>query len=467
MGHVDHGKTKLLDYIRKTNIVDKEAGGITQSIGAYEIEHKGKQITFIDTPGHEAFSSMRQRGAHIADLAILVVAADEGVKPQTKEAVSHIQSAGIPFVVAINKIDKPNADIARTKASLSEMGVYLEGAGGNISSQEISAKTGQGIAELLDLIALATELETPTFDPGADGSGVIIEAHTDASRGNTVTAIIEDGIVREGDEIATPTATGRVRIMEDFRGRHISSGRPSTPILVVGFETLPLVGEEFVVGGTPQKPKDERALLIDPESLVAGAEKGREVLNVIVRGDVMGSVEALSQLLSRIEKEHMKVRVIDGATGNITEGDINLAIATKALIAGFNVEAERAARQHAKNNGVTLLTSKVIYELLQLVEKEIEQKIPKPPVGKIKIAAIFRKIENRQVIGGKVSEGFIKNGSTVEIHRGEKKSGAGKIVNLQSQKRDADRIDAGNECGILLESPAQVREGDELWYFEQ
>ena len=480
MGHVDHGKTKLLDYIRKTNIMAGEAGGITQSIGAYEIVHSGKRITFIDTPGHEAFSKMRERGAGAADLAILVVAADEGVKLQTKEALKNIIEAKIPFIVAINKIDKENSDVERVKTELGEAGVYLEGRGGTVSYQEISAVTGDGISQLLDLLLVAAELEDLVYDPTRPARGFIIEGHTDPARGNTVTAIVVGGALHLHDEIGTKTARGRVRILENFLGKTIESAEPSEPIIIVGFEKLPAAGEEFAVGLVPAAAAAsrvaERPVSAPVQEPVAGeapdqeapeapkAGTGKKEFRVIVRADVGGSAEAFSEMLQAIERPNAIIKIVSSGAGDVADGDVNLAISTGSIIAVFNAKVQKVAVSLAKQSNIKILSSPVIYQLLKDVEKALDEAVPKPPQGVLKVLATFRPRDGKQVVGGKVTEGMLKNKASLEIWREGKKVGVGKILNLQAGKKDAGTVEAGNECGILFDG-GDAKEGDELKYF--
>ncbi len=457
MGHVDHGKTTLLDFIRKTNVVAKEAGGITQSIGAYIITHNSKLITFIDTPGHEAFSKMRQRGAKIADLGILVVAADEGVKPQTKEAIEILQKSETPFVVAINKIDKPGADVERIKQELTQAGVLLEGFGGNISWQAISAKTGEGINELLDLILLAAEMEGLTYDFSARGSGVIIESKVDSSRGITAAVIIKNGVLKIGDEIATQSAIGKIRILENFLGERADKLEPSNPALILGFETLPQIGEEFVSGKIELaeiKIKSKEAGL--PEIKVEGEKK----VNLILKADVSGSLEALSGII----KTFPNVKIIGESVGDITDGDVKSALNTNSIIIGFKSRLVKAAENLAKAQSVKIIASDIIYDLFKSLEIELK-KFEAPFVsGRLEILGVFGKKDGRQIIGGRVIEGSFKNNSTVDIQRNEKVVGSGKIINLQKNKKDAGQVQEGEECGMLFESETIVNIGDQLLY---
>lgn len=457
MGHIDHGKTTLLSYIRKTKM-PKEPGEITQSIGAYEIKHGEKKITFIDTPGHEAFSKMRQRGAKVADLGILVVAADEGVKPQTREAIEILQESKTLFVVAINKIDKPNADIEKVKMDLTQAGVLLEGFGGNISWQVISSKTGQGIGELLDLILLAAELEGLTYDPTAKASGIIIESKMDSRRGLAVAVIVKDGILRVGDEITTASAVGKVKILENFLGERVDKLEPSSPALIVGFENLPQIGEEFFSGKVELaeiKPVNREIREISAQI----SEDSR--INFILKADVSGSLEALSEIIKTISN----VKIISESVGDITDGDVKSALNTNAIIIGFKTRVNKAAENLAKAQDIKIITSEIIYELIKKLEEEIEN-LKEPEInGQLEILAVFdKRAGKRQVIGGRAISGSFKNNLIVDIQREEKIIGQGKIINLQCKKQDIGQVSEGEECGILLEADILVSVGDKLIY---
>ncbi len=461
MGHIDHGKTALLDFIRKTNIMAKEAGGITQSIGAYEIAHNGKKITFIDTPGHEVFSKMRARGAKVADLGILVVAADEGVKPQTKEAIEILNESKTPFVVAINKTDKTNADIERVKQELMQAGVLLEGFGGNISWQAISAKTGRGINELLDLILLAAEMEGLTYNPGAKARGIIIESKMDSSRGLTAITIVKDGLLRVGDEVATASAAGKIKILEDFLGERVDQLSPSSPALIIGFETLPQIGEEFFSGKIELveiQPQQKEETEVGGQLVPSDIQAERKI-NLILKADVSGSLEALSGII----KTFPNIKIIGESVGDITDGDIKSAQNTKAVIVGFKTRVSKAAENLATAQGIKIITSEIIYELLKNLEDEFRA-IEKPAiVGQLEILAVFdKKSGKRQVVGGRVILGTFKNNLSVKIQRQNQVIGEGKIINLQCQKQDVSQVSEGKECGLLFESDTIINIGDIL-----
>ncbi|MDP3901952.1 MAG: translation initiation factor IF-2 [bacterium] len=465
MGHVDHGKTTLLDYIRKTSIAAREAGGITQSIGAYEIEHRGKKITFIDTPGHEAFSQMRTRGTKAADIAILVVAADDGVKPQTREAINIAKEAGIPFVIAINKIDRPNADVEKTKNDLMNEGVLLEGYGGNISHKLISAKTGDGINELLDLILLVAEAEVEdlSYDSKAPGEGFILESKMDNRQGITVSAIIENGTLKTGDEIAAGSAGGKIKILKDFVGRKIDKAMPSSPVLILGFEKLPAIGEKLTSGEAIALTTELKSISNESQPPITENEN-RSIINLIIKGDVSGSVEALVDVIKNLPtSENVALRIIDSSVGEISDGDVKSAAASKAIIIGFRVKINKAAEGLSKAQSVKIMSSEIIYELIQAIEKEMMILQRGHIKGDLQILAVFgKKGADKQIVGGKVISGKIENNGTAEIERQQKTIGQGKIINLQQGRKDAIEVIANNEAGLLIDADAEIKVGDHL-----
>jgi len=460
VGHVDHGKTALLDYIRKTNIVAREAGGITQSIGAYEAEHKKKKITFIDTPGHEAFTKMRAQGARAADIAILVVSAEEGVKPQTKEAIDILKKTQTPFIVALTKVDKPTADIQKVKNDLLNHEVLLEGMGGDVSFQAVSSKSGEGMEELLDLILLLSEMIEITCDLSAPARGFVIEACRNSKRGIEAHVVLLDGTLREGAEIRTRTAVGRVKALETFLGKRAKMLEPSSPALIIGFETIPEVGEEFVVGSVELllAPSNERrggelGKLV--ESRLSVAEDGK-LVSVVLKADTSGTLAALEQLVAPL------AHVVDRSVGDISDGDIQQAISTSSIILGFQVKMGKAAENLAKIHGVEVFTENIIYKLIERLEKHI--KVLTGPVveGELSVMRVFGTKGSRQIIGGRVTTGVVKSAADAQVMRAEKLMGMGKIVNLQQNKADALEVAEGIECGMLFESDVEVKEGDTL-----
>ncbi|RLC40364.1 MAG: translation initiation factor IF-2 [Candidatus Nealsonbacteria bacterium] len=471
LGHVDHGKTTILDYIRKTNVAEKESGGITQHIGAYEIEHKGKKITFIDTPGHEAFSTMRSRGAKVADIAILVVDATDGVKAQTKEAINFIKKAGIPMVVAINKIDKPGAQPEIVKSQLAQKDVLVESLGGKIPSQNVSAKTGEGIEELLETILLVAEMEQLKADLSKEAEGTVIESCLDPKKGPIATLLLTQGILKKGDILATPSAFGRVKSLTDFQGNPVDQTLPSQPVSVLGFETPPGVGEKFKV----YKNQEEALRAIRKEEKkapeVISIEPGKKVLNIILKTDVLGTGEAIVGALKNLPQEKVALRILKAEVGNINIGDIKLAESGKGIVFGFRVDIEETARVYAQQKKIRWKVFEVIYELVQEVRREMERvlepEIKRIELGKVKVLALFKKSKEGQVVGGKVFEGEIEKGGLVEVLREEEVIGKGKIKNLQQEKKDVQKVGKGKECGILFQGEGEIEEGDVLVVFRE
>lgn len=465
MGHVDHGKTTLLDYIRETSVAAREAGGITQSIGAYEIVHNKERVTFIDTPGHEAFKKMRARGAEAADIAILVVAADDGVQPQTKEAIKIIRETETPFIVAINKIDKAGADQDKTKNELTQEGVLLEGYGGNVSYQPISAKTGDGVHELLDLILLTAEMEELDYDPAAPAKGFILESKLDSRKGIIATAIVKNGALKTGDEIVTPSTRGKIKMLENFLGKPVDQIIPSSPAIISGFENLPIVGEEFEKARAPlskiilQKPTISKTPKIGKKTL-----EEVQTLSFIIKADTSGSLEIVSEIINNLPMpEKIQIEIIGESVGNVSDSDINAAIPTKALVIAFRNKVTKAAENLAKVHNIQIISSEIIYELIKAVEEKIKSLKEEMIKGVLEILAIFgKKGANQQIVGGKVIEGEIKNNTVIEIWRKEKSLGDGKIINLQHNKKDAAIVAAGKECGLLVDSQAAIQVGDKI-----
>lgn len=460
MGHVDHGKTTLLDHIRKANVAGREAGGITQAIGAYEIEHKTpegtvKKMTFIDTPGHEAFTKMRSRGAEVADLAILVVAAEEGVKPQTKEAIKILNETKTPFVVAITKIDKPAADVDRVKNDLMQNEVFLEGYGGQISYQPLSAKSGEGVSELLDLLFLAAELEDLKYEPKAAAGGFILETRTNKNRGMEATVIVRNGILRRGDEIATPTAKGKVKILENFLGKVTKETPAGAPALIVGLETLPQVGETFVSG------EEAKAMVFKATAGTSQEEAKEGSLRIVLKAGDAGSLEALSQILRSLSPER-PLHIVSEGVGDVGENDVKLAVSSGALVISFKSKLDKAAAGMAQAQGVQMIASDIIYDLVIAIEKKLKEGEAAAPAADLEVLAVFNQAKlDKQVIGGRVVKGTFTN-RPFTIKRGEEVLGTGRVSNLKDQKRDVDEILEGREGGLLVGAPVAIQKGDHL-----
>jgi len=470
LGHVDHGKSSLLNAIKDFKIIEKESGGITQHIGAYEVEENGKKITFIDTPGHEAFSAMRARGAGVADIAILVIDASESVQPQTKEAIMAIKKAGIPMVVALNKMDKPSANPEKIKRELSQVNILVESMAGKVPSVEVSAKTKQGIKELLDLILLVAEMEQIKADAKVSAEGVVIEAYLDSFRGPTATLIVKNGTLNKKDIIATDTAMAKIKGLENFQGKPIEQAHPSQPVVVLGFETVPGVGEKFKTYATAEDAllkikkegkKKEQFISVLP------IDSDKKLFNIILKSDVSGSLEAIEGVLKTLPQEKVILRILKSEAGDINESDVKLAEISKAAIVGFRVKINPAISQSLKKEKkVRIKTFEIIYELIQevrqMMEKAIEPEKIRKDMGKIKALVLFWGEKNRQIVGGKIIEGEIRKGLKLEVLRGETKVGEGKIINLQRDKKDMEKLVKGDECGILFEGNVKIEEKDIL-----
>lgn len=460
MGHIDHGKSKILDYIRNTNVVEGEAGGITQHIGAYEAKIKGKKITFLDTPGHEAFSKMRERGAKIADLAVLVVASDDGVKPQTIEAYETIKESKIPFVIALNKIDKPNADPERVKGQLAEKQILVEGYGGKVPAINVSAKNGDGINDLLDIILLLAEIENLQANPDELATGFVVESHMDPKRGITATLLIQNGEMKKGDFIASGKSVAPVRI----EGATFSS-----PVEIVGFDEMPEVGAEFKTFNTREEAEKAR---IEPLSEVQKNNISEEnkniiIVSVILKTDVSGSLEALEKEITKRETENVKINILRKDAGNINEDDIKLASSAKnSIILGFNVKIDPSVKELAERFNVVIFFSDIIYEISDWFENKIKEKeksIKKEEIlGTAKILKTFSRTKNKQVVGGRVISGKIIDGKRIKIKRNEQEIGEGKIIGLQRNKTPVKEVNEVDEFGVMLESKIELAKDDEI-----
>lgn len=473
MGHIDHGKSTLLDYLRKSNVVEKEAGGITQHLSAYVVPHTTKEgaketITFLDTPGHEAFQKMRLRGADVADVAILIVSAEDGVKPQTLEALESIKHANIPYVVAINKIDKPGADINRTHTSLIENEIYVEGMGGDIPWAPISAKAGTGINDLLDLVVLTADLSELTADTNASATGKVIESNVDAKRGNTATLLIQNGTLESGQFVVAGEVFAPVRIMEDFMGKTIKSASLSTPVQIVGFNGVPAVGTEFYTVAT-KKEAEAAVLAKKNETIINTIIPKRSTLPlvpILIKADVYGTLEAIQHELDKFESDRITVKVIDATVGDITASDVQTVSATSdAIIVGFNVKVERPAKDLAERLGVEIDTFDIIYELSEWLNTALKNRTPKKEekieTGLVKILKHFSTQKYTHVLGGRLDEGVIKMNQRVRILRRDVEIGTGTIKNLQQYKSDVKQVDEG-EFGMQLETRAEIAAGDYL-----
>jgi translation initiation factor IF-2 len=485
MGHIDHGKSTLLDYIRKSKVTETEAGGITQHLSAYEVEHatesgETRKITFLDTPGHEAFQHLRSRGSQTADLAILVVAADDGIKPQTLEALKAITEAKIPYIVAITKIDKENANVERAKSSCLEHGIYLEGLGGSVPYVPISSKTGEGIPALLDLLLLAADLEELTGDQDLPASGQVIESHCDPKRGISAALIIRNGSLRSGQYVVVGSAFAPLRIVEDFRGKTISEATFSSPIMVVGFSEIPPVGARFAT--VPDKKTAQQAVKNEANTSSSlhtteiSEDDERFVVPVVVKADVIGSLEAIVHELKKQEDEKTVLKIVREGVGAITEGDIKCAAgSSQALIIGFNVSIDSAAQELAERETLKVNVFQIIYELTEWLPGAIEARRPavtgEIELGTAQVLKCFSYTKKAQTIGCRVESGTLSVGDRIKVALdepdGDRTYVFGRVDTLKSGKSDVSKIESGNDCGaqISIEYPRELAYGDTVSAF--
>lgn len=480
LGHVDHGKTTLLDTIRKANVAAKESGGITQHISAYQVKKKGKFITFVDTPGHEAFSAMRERGVSIADIAVLVVAADDGVRPQTKEVIEYLLTKKIPTIVAINKIDKPEANIQRVKKELADNGILLEDWGGQVLSSEVSAKQNIGIDGLLENILLVAEVEDFKANFKRDALGVVLESHLDPQKGPVATILIKTGTLKEGQDIIAGSSFGRVRRIEDFTGKRLNEAGPSTPISLIGLSAAPNTNDILQVASDKTLAKSRIAEakerfqgeISTAQKISRGiADEKIKKLNVIMKSDVQGSLEAIQQILGEIKSDEVAVNYISTGVGNITESDVRLAQTSNSVVFGFNVEATPVAKRMAETSGVEIKGYKIIYELIENIKGRLTEMLPpeieRVEFGKMKVLAIFKTGKKDMIVGGKVTGGKLVNGSFIDVFRNDNNIGKGKLSNLQQNKINVDECLLNNECGITFEGETKIKEGDTLVSYKE
>lgn len=469
LGHIDHGKTSLLMAVKDFGVLRKEAGGITQHVGAYQIMRGEKKITFIDTPGHEAFSAIRSRGAKAADIAILVVDSCESVKDQTKEAIKDIKEAQIPMIVALNKTDKPQANPEKAKQDLMQEEVFVEGMGGEVPCVEISAKTGKGIEDLVDMILLVAEVEQLKADLDSSARGVVIEAYLDAKRGPVATLLLLDGNLKEGSIVGTNSGFGKAKGLQDFNGKRVKQVFASDPVIVLGFNEVLRVGEEFkVFESIPQAEanikKRKSPLERKRESL-----KDKKVLNIVLKSDVVGSLEAVEQIIYKLPQEKVAVRIVKSEVGNVNETDVKLAKTVKGAVIAFRVKTDKIAQSVSENERVRIYTFDIIYELSQkireLMEKKLEPENKRIDLGEINVLAIFRTEKNKQIVGGEVIEGKIEKPALLEIYRGEEKVGEGKISTLQINKKEVSEANKGSECAMVYEGKERIKEKDLLKVF--
>lgn len=482
MGHVDHGKTKLLDAIRKTHVVEGESGGITQHIGAYQVVHKGKVITFIDTPGHEAFTTMRSRGARVADIAILVIAADDSIQPQTKESIKIIKSAGLPMIVAINKIDKPEANLEKVKQDLAALDLLPEEWGGQTICVPISAKQVIGIDDLLEMILLVAETEKENIlaDPQKPAVGTVIESRVDKGQGPVATVLVQNGTLRPGDLVEiTGTFYGKIRAMKDYRRQDLAVAPPSTPAKILGLKAAPSVGDILEVTTDSNKRKKVNKYKLTqqavdytrPKEISEEEKKNIKTLNLVLKADVLGSLEAIIASLAKIEHPEVRINIIAKGLGNITEGEIERAASASALVMGFHVNPTPAAELLAKDKKVDIKLYKIIYKLLEEAKAKLEAllspEVLRTDLGRLKVLMVFRKEQNSMVIGGQVIDGKILPKAKVDVMEGKLKKSSGHIAQLQVNKVDVNEAAKGQECGLRYEGKPIIAEGDILVVYRE
>lgn len=482
LGHVDHGKTTLLDAIRHTHVAEGESGGITQHIGAYQIEHNGRKITFLDTPGHAAFTAMRARGAQGADIVVLVVAADDGVMPQTREAIAHAKAAQVPIIVALNKMDRPGADQARVKQQLAENGLVPDDWDGDTMVVPLSAKRAEGLEDLLEAILLVADDQTILANPKGKVIGTVIEAERGKSQGVLATLLVQNGTLHDGDVTVIGNVYGRIRAMFDYHGKKVLMAEPSMPVSVMGLHEVPVAGDLFEV--TPSEREARQIILVRETQKVKAAEKRTvsleqlferfqagevQELRLIIKADVQGSIEPIVSSLKQLNSEEIKINILHSETGNISDGDILLAAASKAVVIGFNVKDDVAARRLAENEGVSIRIYDIIYRLIEDVEKALKgmlaPEFKEKVMGKAEVRAVFKVSKLGSIAGCRVLDGEIKRGARARILRAEKSIHEGEIVSLKHFQDDVKEVRQGFECGIGIKGFSDYKAGDTIVCF--
>nr|PZN24094.1 MAG: translation initiation factor IF-2 [Chloroflexota bacterium] len=486
MGHVDHGKTKLLDAIRSTRVAESEAGGITQHVGAYQVEIHGRKITFLDTPGHEAFTAMRARGAQVTDIVVLVVAADDGVMPQTMEAISHVKAAGVPMIVAINKIDAPNANPDRVREQLAAAGVYVEQFGGDVPSVEVSAKLKQNIDGLLEMVLLVADLQELRANPNAPAVGTIIEAEMDRNRGPVATVLVQNGTLRLDDNVLVGTATGTIRAMFNDSGKRLRTAEPATPVVILGLTEVPQAGDilqvmddlsvarEVALGRQRQQRLEAIANTrgVSLDGLFSSIQQGKiKELNIILKADVQGSIGAIEHALGQLNTDEVQIRIIHKGTGTITESDVNLAVASRAIIIGFNARPDPSARRLAEQHGIDIRFYNIIYQLTEDLKKAmigmLEPEYREVVEGFAEVRNTFR-LPSREIVAGLyVTDGKITRQYSVRVLRNGVVIHDGRIGSLKRFKDDVREVQAGYECGLTVEGFNDIQVGDHMEFYRK
>lgn len=480
MGHVDHGKTTLLDTIRSANVAAGEAGGITQAISSYQAEHNGRMITFIDTPGHETFDFMRQRGAALADLVILVVAADDGVQPQTKDAAAYAKKEKLPIVVAINKVDRAEANLEKVKKELSDIDLVPEEWGGKTVMVEVSALKKQGIDALLDMVLLTADLNTPKADPDRAALGTVVESRLDKSLGPVAAVLIHTGTLETGDDVVVGKSTGKVRLMKDFRGRQIKKAGPSMPVTIVGLKDVPQSGDILQVVEEHEEATAKAAARRAPLKRMTKSDENdeRRTLAIVLKADSKGSLEAIEQTIMAMVPAEVRLSILRSDVGAISDSDVLTARAGGAIIYGFSVQVAGMSQKLADKEKVSVRIFNIIYQLSEDVRKEIEERLPvdivTEDIGRIKVLKVFFSSGKKKIVGGEIAEGIVEPGSKITIKRKEKKSedpaeqlGSGIIVEMQKDKRPLQKAEMGDQIGMTIETKTKIKEGDVLEVFRE
>jgi translation initiation factor IF-2 len=484
MGHVDHGKTSLLDAIRSSSVADQEAGGITQHIGAYQIKRGDRWITFLDTPGHEAFSALRQHGARMTDVAIIVVAADDGVRPQTKEAIRHAQEAGVQLVIAINKIDKEGADPARVRTELSELQLIPEEWGGKTVMVDVSAKSGTGIDKLLEMVLLVADIEDLRARVTGPSDGAIVESHLDAGRGPVATVLVRNGVLKAGDYLVVGSTYAKVRSLSDWHGQRIASATPGMPAVVTGLKAVPAFGDVYHTVKNERDARDAATSVTRHEQVKslrqvkridaaaigdAISAAGVKDLNVVIKADVQGSLESLLEAVAALRNDEVAVKVVSSAVGDISESDITFAKTSGAMLIGFNVGLGGGVKQQANREGVQIRQYKVIYELLDDLRKALSDmlapEIVETIVGELEILGVFKTTKTAVVCGGKITSGQVEPKLSLRIKRGNESVGEGKLTSLQRDKQEVKEAFEGETCGLNVATATPIELGDHLEFY--
>ena len=478
LGHVDHGKTTLLDTIRKESVAAGESGGITQHINAYQTKKRGKLITFVDTPGHEAFAAMRERGVSLADIAVLVVAADDGVRPQTKEVITYLKEKNIPTIVAINKIDKPNANTARVKQELADLDILIEEWGGNVMCNEISAKNNIGVTDILESILLLAEVEDFKANPNRDGLAIVLESHKDPQKGPVATVVVKTGTLKVGQDVNVGKTYGRIRHIENHRGESLEQAPPSAPVTIFGLTDTAQTNDIVQVANAKRnarlKSQEMATRLAGDKKQAKSINDNEDIpkLNIIIKSDVQGSIEAIEQILGAIPQNKVAVTYINTGVGNITESDVRLAGSADAIIYGFNVSISPVAKRMAEDDDITISTYKVIYELVDDIQNRLLAMLPdeieRTDIGELELLGIFFTEKDKKIVGGRVTKGkVIAKDVKIDVYRNDNLIGTGTLENLQHNKVDIDEVKKDKECGMTFAGETKLKVGDTFKFYTE